>query len=205
MNQLLAWLAEFNGVDIIAVAIVAASVLVGVFRGATGEAARLCGFGAGVFAGYYTVGIWQNLAAGWIVEDTAKLSRGIAVVVAVVLTAMVVWIIVSRIVKRFLKLLLEQPTDGILGFLFGGLRGVTIVLILFCLSSFILQGETADYVFWESRIGKASYPVVRVVRNHIGTAQRPFLGEGERWSWMDEDTKDTEEEEVSSVDTEDTE
>jgi len=56
-----------NGVDIVAVAIVVASVLVGVFRGLTGEAARLCGFGAGALAGYYTIGIWQGLAAAWIV------------------------------------------------------------------------------------------------------------------------------------------
>ena len=168
-----------NGVDFIALGLVALSVVVGTIRGLTGETGRLCGFAAGALAGYAMTPVWQELAATCIAEESSALSRGILVVVAVVLTAFAVWVLVSRLVKKFLRIVLEQPTDGILGFTFGALRGIAFVLCLLCLASFVLIGTAEDYVFWDSPIGKAAHPIVRSLRAQIGTTKLPFLGEPE--------------------------
>jgi len=171
---------SFNIIDIVALAGIALSALMGVLHGLTGELARLCGVGAGALAGYYTARLWQSLAAQWFTEEAARMQRGIVVVVAILVTVVVTSAVTWRIVKRFLRLILQQPADGILGGVFGTVRGAVVVLFLLCLGSFVLRGDAEDYVFWNSTTGRSSLPAVRWVRATIGKASLPFLGETER-------------------------
>jgi membrane protein required for colicin V production len=188
-----------NAVDIATLVILGISVLVGALQGLTGEVARLCGIVAGVTAAYHTARLWQRLVAQMITDEAARMQRGFALVVIILLVVLVTGAIVWHLVKRFLKLFLRQPTDGVLGIVFGLGRGIVLIVLLLCLGSYLLPGgETEDYVFWHSYTGKKLHPTVRNVRTAIGRASRPFWGE-----ITTENTKDAEKNEEERKNNED--
>jgi len=142
---------SLNIIDLVALVILAVSIVFGMLHGLTGELARACGIAAGAATGYHTRWLWQSLAEQ---NVAAGISRGIFVVVAVLLTALIVSAVVWRVVKRFFRFLLRQPTDCILGIVFGAARGIVIVLFFLWLSGFVAQGKARRYVFHDSAAGR---------------------------------------------------
>lgn len=114
--------------DYVAVTIVAASALLGVWRGVVGEVIALI---AWVFA-FLAAKWWgdevaQRLLAGVIADPALRI---VAAWVAVFVVVLLLMALLRLAVRGLLKALGLSPTDRLLGVIFGLARGLLIVLVL---------------------------------------------------------------------------
>lgn len=113
--------------DYIVLAIVAASVVLGVWRGVVGEIIALV---AWVLA-FFTARWWGNEVANSLL--TAIADPALRLVAAWVLVFVVVLILMALLrlaVRGLLKALGLSPIDRLLGMIFGAVRGLAIILVL---------------------------------------------------------------------------
>lgn len=113
--------------DYIVLAIVAASVILGVWRGVVGEIIALV---AWVLA-FFTARWWGNEVANSLLTAIADpVLRLVAAWVLVFVVVLILMALLRLAVRGLLKALGLSPTDRLLGMIFGVARGLAIVLIL---------------------------------------------------------------------------
>lgn len=168
----IAWGAA-NGVDFLAVTLLAVGAVVGGFRGLTGELSRIGGLVVAVLVGYWTAGPWTGLAAAWVPgEGQAAVGRGLVTVVGVAVSATVAGQVARILLNRFLRLLLDQPADAVFGIVVGTLRSALLIVLLFFIASFVAHGEFGKTLFVDSIAGRAAHPAVQWARERTGGIDR---------------------------------
>lgn len=113
--------------DWVVIGIVAASALIGAWRGLIGEAlAILAWIVALVAAWLFGASVGHALFAA-VADPALRMAAGFGAVIALVLVSMAV---LKLLVRKILKALGLSLTDRLLGIVFGLARGVAIVLLL---------------------------------------------------------------------------
>ena len=114
--------------DYVVVAIVAASVLLGVWRGVVGEVIALIAWVLAFLAAkWWGEVVAQRLLAGVIADPALRI---VAAWVAVFVVVLLLMALLRLAVRGLLKALGLSPTDRLLGVIFGLARGLLIVLVL---------------------------------------------------------------------------
>lgn len=114
--------------DYVVVAIVAASVLLGVWRGVVGEVIALVAWVLAFLAAkWWGDEVAQRLLAGVIADPALRI---VAAWVAVFVVVLLLMALLRLAVRGLLKALGLSPTDRLLGVIFGLARGLLIVLVL---------------------------------------------------------------------------
>jgi membrane protein required for colicin V production len=112
--------------DYAVLAIVAASILLGVWRGLVSEVLALAAWVAGLLAGYAWGPGMAPLFAEWVKEPALQLAAAFAVIVVLVLAAAA---LLRLVLSRLLRAVGLGPLDRFLGAVFGIARGVMVVLL----------------------------------------------------------------------------
>lgn len=113
--------------DYIVIAIVAASVLLGLWRGVVGEIIALVAWVLAFFAAKW----WgTNVANAVLTVIADPVLRLVAAWVLIFIVVLLLMAMLRLAVHGLLKVLGLSPTDRLLGMVFGVLRGLAIVLIL---------------------------------------------------------------------------
>jgi membrane protein required for colicin V production len=114
--------------DYVVVAIVSASVLLGVWRGVVGEVIALVAWVLAFFAAkWWGDEVAQRVLAGIIADPALRI---VAAWVAVFVVVLLLMALLRLAVRGLLKALGLSPTDRLLGVIFGLARGLLIVLVL---------------------------------------------------------------------------
>jgi membrane protein required for colicin V production len=111
--------------DYVALAVVAASIFLGAWRGIVSEALALAAWVAAFFAGRAFAADLAPLFSGWIREPALQYIAGFAVVVVVVLVLVA---LLRFALSRLLRAIGLGPLDRFLGAVFGIARGVLVVV-----------------------------------------------------------------------------
>lgn len=156
-----------NGIDLVALLLLAFCAVRGGIRGLTGEVARVAGLLAALAAGYWTSGLWGAVALRWLPERADAYGRGLVVVAGLVVAATLAALIVRGLVDRFLRLLLDQPANAVLGVVAGGLRAALLLLAFFLVASLVAYGNMGRVLFEESLAGRVARPAVQGLRGQL--------------------------------------
>ena len=114
--------------DYVVIAIVSASVLLGVWRGVVGEVIALVAWVLAFFvAKWWGDEVAQVVFAGIIADPALRI---VAAWVAVFVVVLLLMALLRLAVRGLLKALGLSPTDRLLGVIFGLARGLLIVLVL---------------------------------------------------------------------------
>ena len=114
--------------DYVVIAIVSASVLLGVWRGVVGEVIALVAWVLAFFAAkWWGDEVAQVVFAGIIADPALRI---VAAWVAVFVVVLLLMALLRLAVRGLLKALGLSPTDRLLGVIFGLARGLLIVLVL---------------------------------------------------------------------------
>ncbi len=111
--------------DYTVLAILAASILLGAWRGIVSEALALLAWVAAFFVGRAFAPQIQPVLAGWIKEPALQYIAAFAVVVLVVLLLVT---LLRLAISRLLRAMGLGPLDRVLGGVFGVARGLLVVL-----------------------------------------------------------------------------
>lgn len=114
--------------DYVAMAIVAASVMLGVWRGVVGEVIALVAWVLAFFAARWWGGEVAQVVFSGVIADPAL--RIVAAWVAVFVAVLLLMALLRLAVRGLLRALGLSPTDRLLGVIFGMARGLLIVLVL---------------------------------------------------------------------------
>lgn len=112
--------------DYAVLAIVAASILLGAWRGLAGEVLALAAWAAGLLAAYAWAPGVAPVFAEWLKEPALQIAAASAVIVVAMLVAMALF---RLALSRLLRAVGLGPLDRFLGALFGIARGVLVVLL----------------------------------------------------------------------------
>jgi len=134
---------HFTLVDIIVFAILAISALMGIWRGLVREVLALIGWVAASWVSYhYATWLAYEWLSGVPGGEMMRLALGFIILFIVVM------IVCSLIGKSLAKLLQHaglSPMDRFLGFAFGSLRGVLIVVVLSSLATLTTVSQTTEW------------------------------------------------------------
>ncbi len=134
-------------IDIVLLAVLALSVLVGLLRGVTLELMSLAGWFAAWFGGSWL----EPLVAPWLPvgEPGSGLNRGVAFACSFLLV-LLVWSLLAKLVSMMVKATPLQLVDRLLGGVFGLARGVLVLLVAATLIAWTPAGGTAA---WHGSVG----------------------------------------------------
>lgn len=120
---------ELTVLDWVLFAVAAFFMVVGLFRGFSGQFGSFVGLVAALAAGYFLFAPIRNLVASgnWLTGETAQ--SGAAAVIDFVV-ALVVFGLVRRIVAKFVSFLVPQPMNAIVGGAVGIVKGMVAVGLL---------------------------------------------------------------------------
>lgn len=110
--------------DYVVLAIVAASILLGAWRGLVGELLALAAWAAGLLAAYAWAPGMAPMFAEWLKEPALQLAAAAAVIVVTVLVAVALF---RLALSKLLRAVGLGPLDRFLGAVFGVARGVLVV------------------------------------------------------------------------------
>ena len=156
---------NFTLVDIIAAALILIGALQGLFRGLSGEMARLlgaiCAFVAGALL-HEPVGEW--VASYTRLEDQE--ARMLTYIVTV-LAALILWALFHKLIKKLLQLVLSVGFDRVAGVPAGMLRMTALVGIV-CIAIHIWpQAPFKEHVGMESFFGRQAIRLVPAVQRQL--------------------------------------
>ncbi len=112
--------------DYVVLAVIAASVLLGVWRGLVSEVLALAAWAAGLAAAYLWASGMAPMFAEWLKEPALQLAAAGAVIVVAVLAAAA---LLRLALSRLMRAIGLGPLDRFLGALFGAARGVLVVVL----------------------------------------------------------------------------
>jgi membrane protein required for colicin V production len=134
---------HFTLVDIVAGTILAVSALVGVWRGLMKELLALVGWVAAAWVGYhYATWLAEQWLTGVPGGEMTRLALGFAILF---LTTMIVCALVGRFLSKLLHQAGLSPMDRVLGFSFGLLRGVLVIVVLSTLAALTGLTQTTEW------------------------------------------------------------
>ena len=124
--------------DYIVIAVVAASVLLGIWRGVVGEIIALVAWVLAFFAARW----WGDEVANSVlnaIRDPAL--RLVAAWVLIFIVVLMLMALLRLAIRGLLKALGLSPTDRLLGMIFGVARGLVIVLALVVVGSMTMAAQ----------------------------------------------------------------
>lgn len=128
-----------SAVDWILLAVLALSLLLGLWRGIVQEVLSLAGW----VAAFYVSQMYAPMAAAWLpMEGSSQMLRYAAGFVVVFVAVLVATVLVGFVVKKFISAVGLGPLDRLLGSLFGLMRGVVILLAVTVLVGMTPMRET---------------------------------------------------------------
>ena len=105
-------------------------MVIGLFRGISGELGSLVGLAAGVLAGWLLFGVAQNCAQSLgFGSKSENILKGTTIVIDCVM-ALVVGGIIRMLVRKFVSFLMGRAIDSMLGVLSGIIKGALIIGVL---------------------------------------------------------------------------
>lgn len=129
--------------DYIVIAVVAASVLLGIWRGVVGEIIALVAWVLAFFAARW----WGDEVANSVlnaISDPAL--RLVAAWVLIFIVVLMLMALLRLAIRGLLKALGLSPTDRLLGMIFGVARGLMIVLALVVVGSMTMAAQQKWWV-----------------------------------------------------------
>jgi membrane protein required for colicin V production len=128
-----------SAVDWILLAVLALSLLLGLWRGIVQQVLSLAGW----VAAFYVSQMYAPMAAAWLpMEGSSQMLRYAAGFVVVFVAVLVATVLVSFVVKKLISAVGLGPLDRLLGSLFGLMRGVVILLAVTVLVGMTPMRET---------------------------------------------------------------
>ncbi len=116
-----------DAVDWILLAVLGVSVLLGMWRGLVREVMSLVGW----IAGFWIAQEWAPQAGAWLpLQGASEVLRYLAGFVTVLVGVLVVSVVLGWMVSKLLSAVGLGLVDRLLGGVFGGLRGVVLLLTL---------------------------------------------------------------------------
>jgi membrane protein required for colicin V production len=116
-----------DAVDWILLAVLGVSVLLGMWRGLVREVISLAGW----IAGFWIAQAWAPQAADWLpLQGASEVLRYLAGFVTVFVAVLVVSVMLGWMVSKLVSAVGLGLVDRLLGGVFGGLRGVVLLLTL---------------------------------------------------------------------------
>lgn len=134
----------FNMVDLIIIFILGISILVGILRGATREVLGIAGWIAAFAVVFYGLPIFRPLSRHYI--QSPMLADAVVAAVLFILS-LAIFILISRIISTKVKGSLLGGLDRSLGLVFGFVRGILLLCIIYlALGFFYPPGQTPDAI-----------------------------------------------------------
>ena len=129
--------------DYIVIAVVAASVLLGIWRGVVGEIIALVAWILAFFAARW----WGDEVANSVLNAISDPElRLVAAWVLVFIVVLMLMALLRLAIRGLLKALGLSPTDRLLGMIFGVARGLVIVLALVVVGSMTMAAQQKWWV-----------------------------------------------------------
>ena len=129
--------------DYIVIAVVAASVLLGIWRGVVGEIIALVAWVLAFFAARW----WGNEVADSLLQAISDPAlRLVAAWVLIFIVVLMLMALLRLAIRGLLKALGLSPTDRLLGMIFGVARGLVIVLALVVVGSMTMAAQQKWWV-----------------------------------------------------------
>ena len=129
--------------DYIVIAVVAASVLLGIWRGVVGEIIALVAWVLAFFAARW----WGDEVANSVLNAISDPElRLVAAWVLVFIVVLMLMALLRLAIRGLLKALGLSPTDRLLGMIFGVARGLVIVLALVVVGSMTMAAQQKWWV-----------------------------------------------------------
>ena len=116
-----------DAVDWILLAVLGVSVLLGMWRGLVREVISLAGW----IAGFWLAQAWAPEAGGWLpLQGASEVLRYLAGFISVFLAVLIVSVLLGWLISKLVSAVGLGVVDRLLGGVFGGLRGVVLLLTL---------------------------------------------------------------------------
>lgn len=142
LDELRTHLLVIGWVDWLLIAVLALSVLVGLWRGLVFEVMALAGWVAAWFAAQWAAPlIAPHLPVG---SRGGGLNMGVAFLLAFVL-ALLVWMLIARVVRLLVQATPLSLPDRLLGGAFGVLRGAVLLLAVATVVAFTPAAQSHDW------------------------------------------------------------
>ena len=126
--------------DILSAAVLTIGALVGLFRGLSGELARIAALVASGAVGWSTAGPWRRMCGAWFGNSTVGIS--VATLVGVLAVSFLAGWLVRKLVDKGLRVLIPQPANAILG-LVAGLSSLFLLVAAIC---YLLHQIPVEYI-----------------------------------------------------------
>jgi membrane protein required for colicin V production len=148
MHDMAEWISSWNQVDVLMAAVLAISMLVGVLRGLVFEMMSLAGWFAAWFAARWLAPLWAHWlpvgSPGSAVQHAAAFAIGF-------LVALVLWGVLGRLLRLLVHATPLRLVDRILGAVFGGLRGLVLLLAV---AVVVVRTPWAHEAVWRESTGE---------------------------------------------------
>lgn len=116
-----------DAVDWILLAVLGVSVLLGIWRGLVREVLSLAGW----VAGFWIAQAWAPEAAAWLpLQGASEMLRYLAGFISVFLVVLIASVLLGWVISKLVSAVGLGVVDRLLGGVFGGLRGVVLLLTL---------------------------------------------------------------------------
>ena len=149
--------------DIIAFGIVAIGCLLGLFRGLSGELARIAAM-LGAFISCSLLGpVWRSFCQSWC-GNSRFLYALVSIVGILVVAALSGWLI-RKFVDKCLRVLVPQPANAILGGIFGTIAAFCLAALLCLLLNLIPLEFVRDSLLGPSRFWKFAQPLATAAQS----------------------------------------
>jgi|SRR5664279_447174 len=151
---------SIGGVDLVLLAVVAISALLGAVRGLTFELLSLAGWVAAWFAGGW---LGPVLAPDLPIGEPGSPLNAVVAFACAFLVVLIVWGLAARAMSALVKKSLLRPVDRLLGAAFGLARGVLVLLALVVVLAHTPAVATSAWqdsvgVFWLNAILRELVP-----------------------------------------------
>jgi len=142
---------QLNNLDVVFLIITGVSALVGVARGMTKEMLSLAGWVLAAAAVFYMVPLLDPIMQKYI---ASKVLANVVSGMTVLITFCVVWILTVDKIASVIRSSKLSALDRGLGFVFGTVRGMIIVILITMMVTTLIPEESKKGVFAESRYFK---------------------------------------------------
>lgn len=152
--------------DLICLGVLAFGFVQGAMRGFSGELSRLAGM---ILS--FLIGLWIYEPVGALVQTHTRLAdpraaQALAFTVVAVLV-FVIMILLRIGLRRCIRLVVDQPTDAVLGMLTGTLRCGVLLAIVFLVMTMVPHEDANRLFAQESRVGRAFERLLPALRKQV--------------------------------------
>lgn len=142
---------QLNNLDVVFLVIVGVSALVAIARGVTKELLSIIGWVLAGVSVYYLLPVVDPIMKKYIASEVLS---GLVSGMVILIMFCIFWVLAADKISTQIRFSKLSALDRILGFIFGILRGVVIVILLQIMISSLIPEESQKGVFAESRYFK---------------------------------------------------